>query len=329
MKTFSISVDCEDLRKGERTDYNLYDCKVGDKSFGIPKLIEIFDAQDVTATFFVDVYNVHKQITMESLKLLCRDIVRHGHDIGLHTHPPKSRSKAAHLFDSPVGYLADLDHQEQFQLLDEGKKTLEDWTGTEVTTHRGGSYSVNEDSFDSLVRLGFTTDASIFWPALDYAFIPAAQKNLLNPFSYGDLVEVPVSCFLSSLKVGKRLALFKKLDINWSTTREIMSAQAKIRSHVDLFLHSYTVFDIKRTKAHHFFLKSLIETLKALKQQRKNLRLHQVKASDDVQSVPELPAYLAFLSLGSLQHMVFPKLNVRKIKAHLQRSKLTLPSSAE
>jgi hypothetical protein len=320
MKNFSISIDCEDLRENSDGHCNLYDCKVRDGSLGIPKLMEIFEQQGVKATFFVDVYNVQKRISSDSLRSLCKQIVINGHEIGLHTHPNKIKTENSHLFDSPVGYLADYPRSEQFELLDYGKKCLEDWTGVAITTHRGGSYSISKFTFELLSELGFKTDASIFWPASDYSFVPLEKQNLLNPFMLNGIIEVPVSCFLSTF-LAQRLSVLKKIDINWSTKSEILKAQKMIKTHVDIFLHSYSLFRIKKHNLNSYFTNSLIIVLNELKKERKNITFNQIQPAAEVQSIPTLPAFSSLISYDEFINIYFPKMSFKKIKTHFTRAR--------
>jgi len=321
MNTFSISIDCEDLRDKSPDQYNLYDCKVRQGAMGIPRLLEIFDQLAVKATFFVDVYNVQKRISTSSLKSLCNLIVHSGHEIGLHTHPEKARSNNSHLFDSPVGYLADYDRHEQFQLLDYGKKRLEDWTGVSITTHRGGSYSINRHTLELLNTLGFKTDASIFWPALHYDFVPPDKQNLLNPFMLNGIIEVPVSCFLLTFLAGKRISVAKKIDINWSTKKEILKAQKKIKCHVDIFLHSYSLFNVSRGKLNKYFTDSLTVAISEVKKERRNITINQIKPEEEIQTIPEISLFSSIISPDEFMNIYLPKMSLKKIRKHLSKSR--------
>jgi len=321
MKTFSISIDCEDLREKSPDQSNLYDCKVREGAMGIPKLLEIFEQLGVKATFFVDIYNVQNRISTNSLKSLCNLIVHNGHEVGLHTHPEKTTANNTHLFDSPVGYLADYDQQAQFQLLDYGKKCLEDWTGASITTHRGGSYSINQYTLELLNTLGFKTDASVFWPALDYDFVPTDKQNLLNPFMVNGIIEVPVSCFLLTFLAGKRISVAKKIDINWSTRKEILKAQKKINCHVDIFLHSYSLFNLKKGKLNSYFSNSLINTVSDIKKERTNITFNKIAPDDVVQAIPEISAFSSIISPDEFMNIYLPKMSLKKIKTHLIKSK--------
>lgn len=316
-KTFSISVDCEDLREQGADDYNLYECKTRRSQSGIPRLLDIFAEQGVKATFFVDVDNVQKRISEADLKAVVRSIAAEGHEIGLHPHPPRKQRQGQnrnHLFDSPVGYLANYSREEQYRILECGKKTLEDWSGVKVTSHRGGSYSVTGETFAALLELGFRTDASIFWPAADYDFIPEDQLNLLNPFSYRGIIEVPVTCFYASFLIAR---MIKKTDINWSIYQEILAVQNLIGCNLDIFLHSYSIFDQRRKETNKFFEKNLNSTISKILKKRKNITHNKMKAVDNFQEIPEINSFSSLLSYESLKNIYFPKLNIKSLRKHL------------
>lgn len=60
--------------------------KIGDKTYGIPLIMDIADADKIPTTFFVEVLNKHHFGEAETREV-CKYILDRGHDVQLHLHP--------------------------------------------------------------------------------------------------------------------------------------------------------------------------------------------------------------------------------------------------
>ena len=89
-----ITVDTEHSIGGAFRDRNLKPVgnekriwgKIGDKSFGIPLMMDIAETYDIRLTFFVEVMNKY-YFGEDETKKVCEYILNRGHDVQLHLHP--------------------------------------------------------------------------------------------------------------------------------------------------------------------------------------------------------------------------------------------------
>jgi polysaccharide deacetylase family protein (PEP-CTERM system associated) len=141
------------------------------------RLLDLFDAFQVRATFFVLGWVADRQPG------LIRDIASRGHEVASHgfAHQLIYRQTAAAFRDD----------------VRRAKQTLEDTTGVRVEGYRAPSFSVTAQSLwalDVLIEEGFRYDASIFPIRHDRYGIPSSPRH---PYVVrrqgGELIEVPGS----------------------------------------------------------------------------------------------------------------------------------------
>lgn len=148
------------------------------------KLLELFDRQEVTATFFVLGW------VAERSPELVRRIQAHGHEIASHGY-----SHELVYTQSPETFR---------QETRKSKQILEDITGNPIVGYRAASYSITAKSrwaLDILCEEGFTWDSSIFPVHHDRYGMPGTphQPYVLEAPNGSTLREFP----LSTCPVGK------------------------------------------------------------------------------------------------------------------------------
>jgi len=126
--------------------------RVGNEEWGLGRMIDEFDALDLRATFFLDVYAA-KPADVAEVERAARLISDRGHDLQLHTHP-------APAFDRKREQLRDYDLREQEEIIEFGSRRIEEWTGTRPVLHRAGDWAVDHRSLEALRNKGFLADFS-------------------------------------------------------------------------------------------------------------------------------------------------------------------------
>lgn len=144
----------------------------------IDKILQIFDKENVKATFFTLGW------VCDKFPQLVRDIVAAGHEIASHGH---EHSRIMHL------------SRTQFRNDVEGtRKRLEDVSGTPVLGYRAPSFSIGPKTLwahDILAEAGYTYSSSVFPIQHDHYGLPDAPRFPFRSAS-GKLLEIPMSSIL-------------------------------------------------------------------------------------------------------------------------------------
>ncbi|MCS6860423.1 MAG: polysaccharide deacetylase family protein [Abditibacteriales bacterium] len=211
----------------EKTIYG----EIGGQSYGITRIMDLCEAFNVKATFFVDVFASH-YFGEDAIRQVCQEIQRRGHDVQLHTHP--------HWLDNKPN-LCDYDLQRQMELIAHGKALLTRWLGKPPVAHRAGAFAANADTLTALKRNGILLDCSQF---VAYPRCKLGKLSLpVNAVSEVDgVVELPVTSFVE-LQIGRRRK-WRLLDVDADTVAEIKhvlcQAQRRGLPVVTLLLHSFS-----------------------------------------------------------------------------------------
>jgi hypothetical protein len=120
--------------------------------WGLQRMIEEFDALELRATFFLDVYAGNSDDLAEQQRA-AELIVARGHDLQLHTHPGPA-------FDPRRDQLRHYSLAEQEDIIAFGCRRLEGWTGIRPVLHRAGDWAADHNSLRALARQGFRADFS-------------------------------------------------------------------------------------------------------------------------------------------------------------------------
>ncbi len=150
------------------------------------KLLDLFDAHGIKATFFVLGWIAEKYPD------LIRNIQLRGHEIGCHSY--------AHQL------IYDLTQKEFEQDLQLSLSILRDITGKNITLYRAPGFSITKDcqwAFDILAKNGISHDSSVFPAKRAHGGIinfPSNQFIIETPF--GSIYEYPIStCSILGKKI--------------------------------------------------------------------------------------------------------------------------------
>lgn len=205
---------------------------------GIGKIMDMMDQYKVKGNFFLDVYDVKYGSAL--LQKIARNIHFRGHEVELHTHP----SGNFPIYNKPI-YRYPL--REQIDILEYGKQFIAEQTGSYPIAHRGGSYSINDNTLIALSQIGIPIDSSVFHkhPNNNLEQFPTVNKTI----SYYNTIEIPVTYVKIISKTGEPLN--SKFDLDWLSydelVRVIQLAKANGLREMTLFLHSFS-FIKKKTK---------------------------------------------------------------------------------
>ena len=255
-----ITVDTEHSIGGAFKDRNLKPVgnekriwgKVGDKSFGIPLMMDIADRYGIRLTFFVEVLNKY-YFGEDETKKVCEYILNRGHDVQLHLHPNylnfNSPNPCQQNYSDFIGIYS---LAEQIELISEGIKVLIQNGVSKPIAFRAGCFGANQDTLKALKENGFLIDCSY-----NRAYIGETcflKDNGINDLTYlNEIWEFPVTNFVESTKV--RPKRFKPLDINGVSFQEMRSVlnQAKESGprNITIIMHSFSFlkpYDVQYNK---------------------------------------------------------------------------------
>ena len=239
MKNVILTIDTEGPLGKDPVLYQIWG-KVGDKYYGIPKIIEICDKYNVKGLFFVDIAEAN-DLGFNKIKEVVSYVREKGHDVGVHIHPHHMPNESRH-------FLWEYTYQEQFDII---KKCTDDFiamTGEAPKSFRAGKYGANRDTLDIISKLGYKYDFSEFYSQKWCGIKPAVSYNL--PVKYKELVEFPVTVF-KSLSLGKFYQRFDKLEVseNPQEVLHVLKEYAKTDKEetIVLFLHSFSFLHFLKT----------------------------------------------------------------------------------
>ena len=308
-RTFSISVDVEDFFLRD-TEHEYYLGERNGQYWGVPLILDLCDREKVKATFFVDAQHVVNKVSRLLIKELCQEIHRRGHEMAIHTHPPARKN-----YFVPDRVMGNYGFKYQYRFMKESLDTIEQWIGQRPVSHRAGSYSANANTFLVLNELGVKVDSSVFWGYKDwnirnYSSIRKHSGNLA-PFKINQLVEIPISSYFQLPLCLPNLKINKKTDIVWSTRSEFGRFASTAVANVDIFLHSYSFFDLPTLSPSQYFIDVFLEFIAAAKQKkRKNVlyrNFFQTGLSANNQPVPTLSSPIFGYSPRELYHVFLSK----------------------
>jgi hypothetical protein len=244
-----ITVDTEHSIGGAFGDGNLKPVgndkriwgKFGDKSFGIPLIMDIAKACNIRLTFFVEVMNKYHFGESET-KQVCEYIMKRGHDVQLHLHPNylnftlnNPQEKA---YSDLIGTYS---LEKQIDLIKEGIEILIQTGASRPIAFRAGCFGASEETLRALKAVGVLIDSS-------YNKAYVGDTCLLDNKGINDLTylnwiwEFPITNFIESTKV--RPNRFKPLDINGVSFQEMRSVlnQAKEKGprNITIIMHSFS-----------------------------------------------------------------------------------------
>ena len=207
--------------------------KIGSIYYGLPKIIEILEAYNIKATFFVDVYEkeIHGDKRMREVLMFLNET---GQDVQLHTHPG-----VAEIWGK--GGLAGRCLKEQIEIIRWGKEFIEDSIGKKVIAHRAGSYKADNTTLTALKHNNIDFDASLFYKSKNCKI--NTGENIYNDiFLIDDIFEAPVTTVKVNSTFFRNVLL--KIDVEQEGKFLLQSLSLLKRlnyKYVTFFMHSFSL----------------------------------------------------------------------------------------
>lgn len=219
----------------------------GDKRYGIPLICDILRQRDLKATFFVEPFNAELGYPGETEPVV-QHLVEQNQDVQLHIHPNHIHygQQQAGQFHAGTDQMADLPLDVQQQMIEEGAKRLEQWSGTRPVAFRAGNMGASEETLNAMVAAGLWIDSSYTFPYVG-AQCRFYEKQRYNGGKwYGDVLEMALSAYEQPKVPGLHPA--KPVDLMGSSFEECRDAVKMIcdaGADAVLILHSFSLFKVR------------------------------------------------------------------------------------
>lgn len=227
-KYISFTVDVENPQT-PLFEKRFSDNRIYGNGHGVEKIVEIFNNESITGSFFTNVYEypVWGISEMEKIVRLIHDA---GQDVELHTHPIWIDEKRRE-------NMYELSYREQFGVIKSGADFIASVTGKYPASHRAGAYGFNADTLRAVKDAGLICDSSNFY---GHKFCKEViTKNEL--VKYNGILEAPVTY----IEVNGR---YLKTDIDWLDEKSIIAfcnsvLKDETKNFVNIFMHSYSLYN--------------------------------------------------------------------------------------
>lgn len=229
-----ITIDTESYAQGMvPIEADIYG-EIGRERYGVEKIMDLCDAHNFKATFFVDVLE-HHLFGKTALSRLCRCISDRCHDVELHSHPNL-------IPGNPFRFMCHYDLATQKDIIREGKELIGEWTGKSPVAFRAGSYGANLATIRALAETGFKLDSSYFTFHRNCELSRELNNRYKNMvFDIEGVTEIPVTVY--KLLDTFLYEDYSKIDINACAREEICYIIGQLAGKVEvliLFLHSFS-----------------------------------------------------------------------------------------
>ncbi len=161
----TVDVECAEER-GQNQPAQGYDLRVfgrfknQDRELGIGLLMRELEAFGIRGTFFTEALGSHT-FGRAGLTEACREMVRRGHDVQLHTHPIQRvanyRSRGEPAANDDIG---SYDVATQTAILREGTQILEACGVPKVLGFRAGNFGANNGTWEAMANAGLVVSSN-------------------------------------------------------------------------------------------------------------------------------------------------------------------------
>jgi peptidoglycan/xylan/chitin deacetylase (PgdA/CDA1 family) len=208
------------------------DNRIWSSGWGIQKIIEVLDRNDVKGDFFTNVYE-YIIWGRKEMRGIVQTIHNAGHTVQLHTHPiwiDRKRRENMNQFSL----------EEQRSIIDWGLNFIRTCINKRPLCHRAGAYGFDNNTLIACKDLGIKVDTSYFHGHASYQLI--FPENIIT--EWNGVIEMPVTFIRNN---NGRII---KTDIDWMSLDQFdsfldMAYNHKEMRFVNLFLHSYSLTKTK------------------------------------------------------------------------------------
>lgn len=131
-------------------------------NYGLPRTLELLNEHGLQGVFFTEpLFSARFGVApLQEIVGLINDA---GQEVQLHLHPEWANEASPTLIpnmESKRQYLCHFNKTEQIQLIDQGRRFLENAGAVKINAFRAGGFGMNKNTWHALAELGITYDSS-------------------------------------------------------------------------------------------------------------------------------------------------------------------------
>jgi hypothetical protein len=162
--------------------------------FGLRYQMQVLNRYGLKAVFFVEPLYAC-EMGLETLKRTVGEIQESGHEVQIHIHTEWLQWMTRPPVATRGKNIGDFSEEDQFILLGQAKKNLEDAGAARLCAFRAGNYGADNRTLRALARLGIAYDTSYNYCYLNAPCRIQTPEPLLQPAQLDGVTEFPVSYF--------------------------------------------------------------------------------------------------------------------------------------
>jgi len=212
--------------------------------YGIDLMMDMLEKHGMRGTFFVNAYLDAAYPDADIGKFVHR-IVARGHDVELHTHAEFRCLRLCPARDIACwkqcsrrkSFIRGNSYEAQLEILREGARNIERWSGSHPVAFRGGGFDADETTLRVLRALGIRFDSSMDLPTHPLSRLyPANRVSERN-----GVVEVPLYTFRDDIVVERRDKFADIESLSLPELKELVrTAQRRDMRTVVFIMHSFS-----------------------------------------------------------------------------------------
>jgi peptidoglycan/xylan/chitin deacetylase (PgdA/CDA1 family) len=226
--------------------------KIGSDYYGIPRIMDILEANGLRGTFFVEVFAALNGFRQD-FATAYSDIVRRGHDAQLHLHPvhyyynlvKEGRLRREQL-PPAKDMIGALPPDTQLEMLRRGVSLFQDLVGNTPVAFRAGNFGANSSTLDVLDDIGIRIDSSFNASYLSAGCMLDSDGTVNAARRHGNVLEIPLTNYETGALGLRRL---KQLSINAVSLLEMTGVLEQADRiglrFVNFIGHSFSLFKIR------------------------------------------------------------------------------------
>ena len=223
--------------------------KIGSDYYGIPRIMDILEENDLRATFFIEVF-AGLNCNRSDLASAYAQVVRRGHDAQLHLHPIhyyyamiREGRLGPEQLPAAKDLIGTLPPQTQLDLFQEGISLFREMIGKAPVAFRAGNFGASMSTLGVLEKVGIRYDSSFSAPYLGATCLMDSRAAINSPWQHGAVWEIPLTTFETG---AWSLRGLKPLNINavslWEMKKVLEQAESIGLSAVTFLAHSFSLF---------------------------------------------------------------------------------------
>lgn len=220
--------------------------RIDRKHYGTPAIMHLLEQNALRGTFFLEVL-ASRVVNRQQMADAYGEILARGHDVQLHLHPVyyyydllRQNLISREQLPAHPDLIGTLPDSVQLQLLCEGVKTFQEFTGISPVAFRAGSWGASHSTLGILPNFGIQYDSSFNSAALEKSCLLNSRNPTNLPWKEGQVWELPMTNFESNLGPFRSLKALNIASVSYAELKGVLDfAESCGMQNVVLIVHSF------------------------------------------------------------------------------------------